>query len=143
MLDVPRRLKMLPKSCFIELSVFISLVNLARNSFRSGVFANVILFVHKFDELLLVHVWFELLQDLLELWIVFILPVIGINPHVFLHFIVVASHELAHLIHHIVFTLSLDRLLIVFQLTSEQIGLGVLELDGLLLGLFLAGEAWH
>ena len=79
---------------------------------------------------------------MLELGVVLVFAIIGVDSHFFLHFIVIASHKISHLVHDVVFPLSLNSVLIVFQLASEEVGLGILELDRLLLGLFLAGEAW-
>lgn len=65
------------------------------------------------------------------------------KAHVILHFRVVFTHELLHAISHVVLTLLLNCILILLQLTCEQVRLLVLEQSALLLSLLYCSETFH
>ena len=68
---------------------------------------------------------------------------IGSEPQIAFHLRVVFRHELPHLVRHVVLSLSLNRVFIVLQLTSEQISLGLLVLSFVLvLELLFAVESF-
>ena len=78
---------------------------------------------------------------MLKLRVVLILPLILVNSHLFLHVLVVISHEVSHFVHYLVLTLYLNCLLVVLQLSSEQVRLRILEGNRLLLSFRLVSEA--
>ena len=90
-----------------------SLVHPSGYGLVANIFVNVALLGHKFDEVLFLHIWLQLLQDCFKLRLVFIFSVVGIETHFSLHIVVVLGHKLAHTSHHVVFPLRFDRLLVV------------------------------
>ena len=123
--------------CFL----FLLFVHLSRNGFVPYILLNIILLVHELYEIGWVHIWFQLLKHLFKLWIVLVLSLVLINTHLFFHLIVVIRHEITHFVHYLVFALGLDCLLIILQLSREQISLRILECNGLLFSLCLVGKA--
>ena len=110
-------------------------MHLAFDGLIPHILLNIIFFIHELDKVCWVHIWFQLLQDLVKLRMLFVLTIILINAHIFLHFIIVIGHEISHLAHDLVFSLSLNGLLVVLQLSREQISLSILKLSCLLFSL--------
>lgn len=102
---------------------------------------DIVLLLHEVDEILMVHVRFQLLEDGVKLGLVLVLSLVIVESHLALHLTVVLRHEFFHPVHHVVLSLSFDRLLIVLQLSREEVSLGVLELQSLLLCLSLVNVA--
>ena len=135
------RRELLGEISFVKVFIFQLFLKLACNSPVPAILAYIVFFVHKLLKVTWIHISLKTGQDLLQLWIVFILHVGPSNTHLFLHLRVILRHEFLHLIHDIVLPLSLNRLLIILQLSREQISLSFLEPNGLLLCLHLIYNA--
>jgi hypothetical protein len=91
------------------------LMHPSRYGLFTNIFMNVLLFGHKFNETLFLHVWLELFQNRLKLRLVFVFSVVRVKTHFSLHIVVVLGHKLSHPIHHIVFPLCFNCLLVILQ----------------------------
>ncbi len=134
-------LEVLCKIGLIECIIFLLLLNSACDSLVPCIFTNIVFFAQELCKIHRVTIWPELLQDLFKLGLVLIFAQVGMNAHLSLHLIVVGGHEVAHLVHHVVLALCLNRLLVVAQLPRKQVRLLVLELLSLLLSLLIVFEA--
>jgi len=116
-------------------------MHLASNGLIPHILLNVIFLVHELDKVCWIHIWLQLPQDLVKLRMLFVFAIIFIYAHLFLHAIIVIGHEISHFTHDLVFSLSLNGLLVVLQLSRKQISLSILELNCLLFSLGFVREA--
>jgi len=103
----------------------------------------VIMLLHVLWKVFRIEVRSQLLQNILQWWQILVLAKTGVKAHISLHLGIVIVHKLTHTVRDIVFSLSLNSLLVVLQLTSEQICLLILELNILFFGIHLAGKAFN
>ena len=134
-------LEMLRQIGIIKCLIILLFLHFARDSLVSCVLSNIVLFPQELCKIHWVTIRLELLQNLLKLWLVLVLSQISMDAHLFFHLVVVGCHEITHLVHHVVLTLGLNGLLVVSQLSREQVSLLILELLSLLLSLFVVFEA--
>ena len=134
-------LELLRKIGIIIHFIVLLFLHFACNALISRILSNIVLLPEELGKVHRVTIWFELFQNLFKLWLVLVLTQIGMDAHLLLHLVIVGGHEVTHLIHHVVFTLGLNGLLIVPQLSREQVCLLILKLLGLLLSLFVVFKA--
>jgi len=108
----------------------------------SSIFADIVLLFHELNEVCRVSIGLELLQDLIEVRLVLIFSIVSINTHIDLHLGVELAHVVAHLVHHEVVSLRFNRILVIFELSREEVSLRVLELHRLFLFLRFGDQAF-
>ena len=80
----------------------------------SSIFAYIVFLFHELNEVCRIGIGLELLKDLIEVGLVFILPIVCVNAQINFHLRVECAHVVTHFVHHEVVSLRLDRILIIF-----------------------------
>lgn len=108
----------------------------------TSIFADIVLLFHELYEVCRISIGLELLKYLIEVRLILVLPIVGVNAHINLHLSVELAHVVAHLVHHKVVSLSFNRILVIFQLSGEKVSLCVLKLHRLFLFLCFRYQAF-
>ena len=137
----PGTSKMLSQIRIFESFIFILFMHFTCDWLIAHILLYIISLLHKFREVLRIHIWFDLIEHVLKLRLILFITLVFIDAHLFLHLIVVVRHKVLHLVHYLVTALCLNGILIVFQLSRKYICLGLLKLLLLLFGLLFVDKA--